>query len=928
MNRACSVSSFFHPMTGMVALLAANASYAISVEVTNTRADYCIGEAGHVFNGEMEAVVTGGTPPYRFDWYDVSFGQVELCTDCGPQLYGLEGLRTYKVVVTDGLGASAEATGGVQGIAGPYFNDQTLAYEAGTAPVLIGEILNEMAWNDPNSMVEVVSISPTPVADYGPWPGLNTLYKAQLPVGTTGGTIILSATDGIGTCQNQFTFTIDPPTVIPDIAVLAVEGSCSTVGTGSATVRFSNGSIPSGMNIILSDGIGFSMGLGSVGQQPYLWTFAHLAPGTYWAIVSGDLQAGPTQHLPGFTYSCLDSVPFTIPDLGPTCGVVTGTVFLDNNSDCAKQTSERGIPSTVVEVLPGPYYTTTDVGGAYRLVLPLGNYTVHEQSAVVNEHCTQAPIPFSLTAGSTVTVNHPTLSLVPLDVRVAMASGPARPGFEMQYAIQVSNQTVSNTGNVTVTMQLDPALSYLSGSPAPSSVSGGTLTWVLTAMPVFQQRSITVRAQVPADVGLIGTQLTSTVSVTTALTDGDLANNTATDVRTVTGSFDPNDKLARTASGDGVTVDYDATVDDWIDYTIRFQNTGTDTAFHVWITDTLQAGLDAGSLRMGAASHPFQWELTGQRVLKVRFPYILLPDSTVDEARSHGFVSFRIAPHEGMLIDPGDQVNNTANIFFDFNPPVITEPCIVQVPTPDVSVRLKALLGGVNGAEGGLMEDALRAQDLLPAEEPFTSLGQPLIGDDVGMVDPGVYATTGPDAIVDWVLVELRDPLDPSSPMASRSALLQRDGDVVDTDGVSLVRFNVPSGPYHIAVRHRNHAGVMTGSSHQLSSKSTLVDLTVPTTVAFGSDARMNLNGRMALWPGDVNLDDQVKYAGLNNDRDLVLQAIGGLVPTNTLTGVYDVRDVNLDGTVKYAGEDNDRDVILQAIGGAVPTAVRHQQLP
>ena len=90
----------------------------------------------------------------------------------------------------------------------------------------------------------------------------------------------------------------------------------------------------------------------------------------------------------------------------------------------------------------------------------------------------------------------------------------------------------------------------------------------------------------------------------------------------------------------------------------------------------------------------------------------------------------------------------------------------------------------------------------------------------------------------------------------------------------------------------------------------------------------MSLGGRLCLWPGDVNHDGQVKYAGAGNDRDLVLQAIGGLVPTNTLINVYEVRDVNLDGTVKYAGENNDRDLILQTIGGTVPTAVRHEQLP
>ena len=82
------------------------------------------------------------------------------------------------------------------------------------------------------------------------------------------------------------------------------------------------------------------------------------------------------------------------------------------------------------------------------------------------------------------------------------------------------------------------------------------------------------------------------------------------------------------------------------------------------------------------------------------------------------------------------------------------------------------------------------------------------------------------------------------------------------------------------------------------------------------------------LWPGDANGDGVIKYTGTNNDRDQVLLAIGGFVPTNTLNNVYDRRDTSCDGIVKYTGSGNDRDVILQSIGGTVPTSTRVQQLP
>jgi hypothetical protein len=83
----------------------------------------------------------------------------------------------------------------------------------------------------------------------------------------------------------------------------------------------------------------------------------------------------------------------------------------------------------------------------------------------------------------------------------------------------------------------------------------------------------------------------------------------------------------------------------------------------------------------------------------------------------------------------------------------------------------------------------------------------------------------------------------------------------------------------------------------------------------------------MTLWSGNVERNTDLKYVGELNDRDPILTAIGGAVPTNTVTG-YRREDINLDGVVKYVGEANDRDPILQNIGGSIPTNVRLEQLP
>jgi uncharacterized repeat protein (TIGR01451 family) len=241
----------------------------------------------------------------------------------------------------------------------------------------------------------------------------------------------------------------------------------------------------------------------------------------------------------------------------------------------------------------------------------------------------------------------------------------------------VRNLTGVLSGAGTVTFTFSSPLSYIQANPAPTSINGNTLTWNMPSLGVFQQRNYNITLQVPPDIGLLGTELASSASVTVANTDVDLTNNTAQDLLTVTGAYDPNDKLATTTAG--VPGTYLIGSDDEIAYTIRFQNTGTDTAFFVVITDTLPATLDPATFRAGPASHTHSLTMQGNGVLRWTFPNILLPDSNVNEPRSHGWVRFYIKPHLPVL--PGTDIENIANIYFDYNPPVITDPCVLNAAT-------------------------------------------------------------------------------------------------------------------------------------------------------------------------------------------------------------------------------------------------------
>lgn len=248
-----------------------------------------------------------------------------------------------------------------------------------------------------------------------------------------------------------------------------------------------------------------------------------------------------------------------------------------------------------------------------------------------------------------------------------------------------------------------------------------------------------------------------------------------------------------------------------------------------------------------------------------------------------------------------------------------------------VSIAVRVQLGGPYDPDTGLMADGMRALGLVPTTEPYTGLGYVHAGGGGGeTTTPPVLAASGPDATVDWVVLELRDALDPTVITASRCALLQRDGDVVEVDGLSPVTLATTHGNYHVAVRHRNHLPAMTLNSFALGTAPVSIDFAQAATSTFGTEARRSITGTfptLALWQGDVTFEGEVKYTGDGNDRDPILQSIGGTVPT-AIIGGYHPQDVNLNGNVQYTGDGNDRDQILITVGGTIPTNTREAQLP
>ena len=150
----------------------------------------------------------------------------------------------------------------------------------------------------------------------------------------------------------------------------------------------------------------------------------------------------------------------------------------------------------------------------------------------------------------------------------------------------------------------------------------------------------------------------------------------ATDCQPIVDSFDPNDKQVLPV---GLTAQHYTPTNAPLRYRVRFQNTGTDVAYRVVVVDTLAADLDVSTLRVGAASHPYQLRIAGKArpVLSFRFDNIMLPDSGHSQLGSHGFVEFSIWPKAGLA--PRASIENFADIFFDFNPPVRTNTTLNRI---------------------------------------------------------------------------------------------------------------------------------------------------------------------------------------------------------------------------------------------------------
>jgi hypothetical protein len=351
--------------------------------------------------------------------------------------------------------------------------------------------------------------------------------------------------------------------------------------------------------------------------------------------------------------------------------------FIDANNNGIKEDTENSFTYGSFE------YQLNDVGELNHISSPIGNYTlydtnplnsydfsfaVHPEYAVYFSAGTTSHTNITIPVGSgTQTLYFPitqiqgyndvTVSIIPMGLPVA--------GFSYYNKIVYTNLGTTPTSG-TIDYAKDTNVSIVNTGNGISVTPTG-FTYSFNNLAPFVTRSFLVKLNVPSIPTVnIGDVLLSNISISAPANDINLNNNAFNISQIVVASYDPNDKME--VHGGKLDIDTFSQTD-YLFYTIRFQNTGTANAISIRVEDLLDSQLDEESLRMVSSSHNYVLERVGNHLIW-KFDYIYLPSQLENEALSQGYVTFRIKVKPGFAV--GDIIPNFAEIYFDTNPPIIT----------------------------------------------------------------------------------------------------------------------------------------------------------------------------------------------------------------------------------------------------------------
>lgn len=357
--------------------------------------------------------------------------------------------------------------------------------------------------------------------------------------------------------------------------------------------------------------------------------------------------------------------------------------FLDSNSNGIQDGTEQNINigNFTYQINNGSIHNVNASSGELYLyeTNSANNYTVgYTINSAFSSNYSVSPASYSnltVANGSGITNYSFAITELPFtDISVHLVSlSPPRPGFTYTQLIHVFNNGNQPIASETLTFTHDPALTISSVSVSGTTPTTNGFTYNLGTIQPNQYIGIIVYMTVPTIPTVsLGQIVSNSASVTAPVNDFSQPNNSSTTNQPIVGSYDPNDKQ----ESHGGRIEFDEfTADDYLTYTIRFENTGTAEAINVRVEDVLDNQLDENSIRMVTASNDYVLDRVGNN-LTWRFDGINLPPSVPNTQIGHGFITFQIKPKPGYAI--GDIIPNTAEIYFDFNPAIVTNTCTTE----------------------------------------------------------------------------------------------------------------------------------------------------------------------------------------------------------------------------------------------------------
>jgi len=414
---------------------------------------------------------------------------------------------------------------------------------------------------------------------------------------------------------------------------------------------------------------------------------------------SGDLDGDGDQDLFGFNSHFIGTF-YTIENFHYYPNQARGKIFVDLNQNGILDSLDDGINFINIFSQPQSEYAFSYEDGRYHLFFEDTDGTPYQiqPEALAGWILTTDSSSYTIVADSLFSsIDSLDFGFYPDSVftalEVDLTGGIPRCNWAVNYWINVSNWGTSLPSGI-LHLALDDSLTYSNCSQIPDSIAGQHIYWHIDSLFYFSNFQLDVEVIMPSFLSMDDTLLSSLTFVENAVLPGEAFIDSVQLEQIVICAYDPNDKSVNPIGWD--QVGYIAP-DQELEYLVRFQNTGNDTAFTVIIHDQLSPELDRSTFQPVSSSHQMQVYLFDDGRLSFSFYNILLPDSGINFPGSQGYVKFKIKPTTGLL--PNTAIWNSAEIFFDYNPAIVTNTvqntieCYVA-PNPLITYNFPLLSAG------------------------------------------------------------------------------------------------------------------------------------------------------------------------------------------------------------------------------------------